>query len=302
MRAVVFDIYGAADVLHEVLLPIPAPAIGQVRIRVTSAAVNPADVKWRAGMFRDIAPVPLPHILGYDVAGTIDAVGADVTGFASGDRVIAMLDPVSKGGYADYALADAAAVAHCPDELIDEVAAALPTAGLTGFQLIERHVRPLAGETVLITGATGAVGRFAVRAALDAGAHVIAAVRPSHRDAALALGVNVVPLDGTEVPPLVDHVADTVGGSVVATLSRKLRPGGRIRTVATTPIDADGLKSAPVFISVQPDGAMLARIAQRVAAGEIAVPIDRSLPLAQAATAHRLIEGSGITGKIILLP
>lgn len=303
MRAVAFDDYGGPAVLHAADLPVPLPGPGAVRIRVAAAAVNPADVKWRAGMFRDVVPLPLPAILGYDVAGTVDALGPDVTGWGHGDRVMAMLDPIAKGGYATFAVVAAAAIARVPDQLDLTIAAAIPTAGLTGFQLIERHVLPRAGETALITGATGAVGRFAMHAARAAGARVVAAVRDAYRDEAARLGADaVIALGDDAFTDGFDHVADTVGGAAVARLCRGLRPGGRIRTVATTSIDPAGLTDVPQFVAVESDGAMLARIAARVADGTIAVPVDRVLPLDAAADAHRLVEAGGLGGKIVLRP
>src|SRR6218665_1612678 len=98
MRRVQFADYGSADVLQVADVDTPQPEAGTVRIKIAAAGVNPADYKWRGGMFRDFVPVPLPHTLGYDVAGTIDAVGDGVVDFAVGDRVFAMLDPFTKGG------------------------------------------------------------------------------------------------------------------------------------------------------------------------------------------------------------
>lgn len=280
----------------------PPAGKGQVRVKVAAAGVNPADYKWREGMFREVVPVPLPHTLGYDIAGTIDAVGAGVEGFAVGDRVFAMLDPFSKGGYAEFAVADVSWLAKVPADLDLDLAATLPTSALTGLQMIEEHVRPQSGETLLVTGAVGAVGRFAVHAANRLGVRVIAAVRASQRDLALSLGASEAIVLGNEIPAGLsfDHVADTVGGGDVAALCRLVRPGGRILTAATTPIDPQGLVATPTFFAVHPDGAGLARIGDLVANGAVTVAPARALPLAEAAEAHRLVEAGGLGEKIIL--
>ena len=303
MRAMVFDDYGGPEVLREADVPVPEPAPETLRLRTVFAAVNPADVKWRAGMFRRLVPVPLPHILGYDVAGIVDAVGSAVTRFRAGARVVGMLDPVIKGGYAEFTLLSVSSAALVPESLDLAIAAAVPTAGLTGVQLVEEHLRPLRGERLLVTGATGAVGRFGVFAARRLGARVTAAVRASHVDAARALGAaDVIVLGETLAPDLqFDHVLDTIGGPLVAALCRRVVAGGRIRTAATTPIDPQGLPSAPEFVAVRPDGARLTALLADVASGAISVPVARRLPLASAAQAHRLVEGGGLGGKVILI-
>lgn len=282
----------------------PEPGEGEVRVKVAAAAVNPADYKWRGGMFRDFVPVPLPHTLGYDIAGTIDAIGAGVQGFKIGDRVFAMLDPFSKGGYAEYAIAHLEWLAQVPADLDLDTAASLPTAALTGLQMIEEHVRPEPGQTVLITGAVGAVGRFAVYAANQLGARVVAAVRASQRDLALSLGVAEAIVLGEAAPEgaRFDHVADTVGGDDVAALCSLLNPGGRILTAATTPINPEGLTATPTFFAVHPDGAGLARVGDLVARGTVAVAATRGLPLSEAAQAHQLVEAGGLGEKVILHP
>jgi NADPH:quinone reductase-like Zn-dependent oxidoreductase len=298
MKAIVINRHGGPEVLEPANLPPPQPQQGEVLVRVAAVAVNPADGKWRAGMFKDFAPVGFPHILGYDVAGEV----VSGEGFAPGERVFGMLDPFLKGGYAEQVAVAADHLALVPDELDWLTAAAIPTAGLTGLQMVERGLNLQAGQNVLLTGALGAVGRFALFAAKERGAHVIAAVRPGHVQAVRALGADdVIALgegDWTGAP--FDHVIDTVGGAAVGALCRHLKPGGRILTAATTPIPADGLSVAPEIFRVHPDGSDAARLAAAVAKGRIAVPIARILPLDQAAEAHRLVEAGGLNGKIIL--
>jgi NADPH:quinone reductase-like Zn-dependent oxidoreductase len=304
MRVVQFADYGPPDVLQLAEVATPDPRPGQVRIHVTASAVNPADYNWRSGMFREFLSVPLPHVLGYDVAGTVDALGEGVTGFQPGDRVVCLLDAMRKGGYAEYAVAEAAHVAKVAEGLSLELAATLPTAGLTGVQQILERVRPQPGETVLVTGAVGAVGRIALQTARQLGVRVVAAVRAQQRDLAVSLGASDVIVLGEATAPGLqfDHVADTVGGEQVAALCRLLKPGGRIITVATTPIDPQGLAAKPEFIAVHPDGPQLAALGEQVANGAISVAAPRILPLAEAAQAHRLVEAGGLGEKIVLRP
>jgi NADPH:quinone reductase-like Zn-dependent oxidoreductase len=304
MRAMQLDNYGEPDALHLVELPMPEVKPGSIRLRIRAAAVNPADYKWRSGMLQAFMPLNFPHVLGYDVAGTVDEIGPGVTGIQKGARVVAMLSHIDKGGYAEYAVIPAEHAVPIPDHLDFATAAALPTGGLTGVQLIEEFIQPEPGQTVLITGATGACGRFAMFATQKLGARAIAAVRATQCAEARALGAAGVIILGehewTGTP--FDHVADTVGGPAVAQLCRHVAPGGRIGTIATLPIDPAGLPSAPVFFAVHYDPARLAKLAQTVAAGDLPVPIAQRLPLAEAAEAHRLVEAGGTNGKVILEP
>lgn len=255
MKAVVFDDYGAPDVLYVAELAIPDPGPGKILVKVMAAAVNPADGKWRDGTLRPLWELAFPHVLGHEVAGVVEAVGPGVTEFAPGDRVVTLFEKVTHGGYAEYALGDDHATALLPFRMDYDLACAIPVAGLTGAQMIEEIIRPARGETVLVTGAVGAVGRFAVHAAKDAGARVIAAVRPGHREEALTLHADrIVLLDGTVPDCRLDHVADTVGGAAAHRFCRLVPPGGRICTAATDPIDPAGLSAEPVFVVLHQDG------------------------------------------------
>jgi len=298
MRAVAIRNYGGPEVLEAVEMPMPDVAVGEVLVRVRAAAVNPADWKWRTGMFAAQLPVRFPHILGYDIAGEI------VSGprFSRGARVAAMLNPITKGGYAEYAAVPWRQIACIPDRVTFESAAALPTAGLTGTQMIEA-LATKAGDVVMITGATGAVGRFALLAARRLSIRTIAAVRHSQIAEALCLGADeAIDLSSDWPGEPLDHVVDTIGGPLVGRLCRHLRPAGTILTAATTPIDCTGLHVTPGFFAVQPSGEMLQRLLDLVAETDFAVPIAKVLPLAEAARAHRLVERGGTGGKIILRP
>jgi NADPH:quinone reductase len=300
MRVMQFDRYGTPDVLHLAEVDIPTAGAGQIQIQVAAIGVNPADFKWRQGLFRERVPIKLPHVVGYDVAGIVSAVGPGAASFRIKDRVVASV----RSGYAEFAIANEKACARLPDGFDFVTAASLPCAALTGVQMIEDAVHPRGAQKILITGATGAVGRFAVHAAVDLGAHVIAAVRPKYFEEAKGLGANeVTSLEDDERRGLsFDHVADTVGGPAVAKLCRSLASGGSIITVSTTPIDPAGLSAIPTFFAYNTQGSRLQRILEEVAAGKIDMPIARRLPMTSAAEAHRLMESGGLRGKIILLP
>lgn len=295
--------HGGPDMLRYEEADRPEPGPGEILIRVMRAGVNPADHKHRSGMFKDFVPYVFPKTLGYDVAGTVEALGAGVDAPTQGTRVFALLDPFAAGGYAQYVVTQAAGVAVMPEGMDFDTAAAMPCPGLTGTQMVEDQLKPKAGDLILVTGATGMVGRFAVRALLAAGAQVVAAVRPAYAEEARQAGAHVVvPLDGsawTGAP--FDGVIDTVGGPASTALAAATRPGGRILTAATDPLDAKKLPTAPEFIAVHPDGARLARLGEDVVAGRISVPIKARFPLAEAAKAHEAIEAGGINGKIVLV-
>lgn len=300
MKLVQFRSYGAPDVLELADGAVPLPGPGQILLKVAAIGVNPADVKWRSGALDGMMPLNFPHVVGYDVAGTVMELGAGASHFRPGDRVVASV----ASGYAECALAAEAACARLPDGIDFVQAAALPCPALTGVQMIVEGVRPAKGETVLVTGATGGVGRFAVRAARGLGSRVIAAVRPSHFEEALSLGADeVVALDGHDgVLPATDHFADTVGNRAAAELCRRLNPAGKILTVATSPTRPEELAPSAEFFFYHPDGVALAGIVDAVVRGDIAMPIGHRLPLAAAAEAHRLMEAGRLGGRIILEP
>ena len=299
MKAIQFERHGDPDVLQLVDLPTPEAGSGQVLIRIHAAGVNPADYKWRNGFNLRYYPLPLPHVPGYDVAGTVTTVGEGVTGFAVGDRVLATVN----GAYAEYAVAQQDACAHIPDGVDFVQAAALPCPALTGMELVELAIRPTAGQTVLVTGATGGVGRFAAKAVKDLGATLVAAVRPAYVQEARDLGFDRVVPFGEPLPEDLrfDHVADTVGGDEVALMCRHLKPGGLIRTVATTPIDPAGLPAEPQVFGYQSDGERLSRIVAAVADGTMPMPVARTYPLVEAGAAQQCVEDGGARGRVVLV-
>lgn len=300
MHAVCFDRYGDPDVLALVKAAVPMLGESDVLVRVAACGANPADLKWRAGLFEAILPLALPMIPGYDIAGVIEAVGDQVKGFAPGQRVAAMLDPLRQGGYAQVVAVPEGLLARLPDGLKMEVAAALPTAGLTGVQMIEECLDVQPGTRVLISGATGAVGRSAMFAAMQRGAQVVAAVRHSQVALAHELGAcDVIDLDALDWPGEgVDYLADTLGGALCARLIERFAPVNDAVTVATDPVPGALARFVQVHTATQRLESLLAA----VVAGELVVPVAQCLPLSAAAEAHRLLERGGLGGKIVLLP
>lgn len=302
MRAVQINAYGGPEVLQLSEAPMPAFSANEARIRTAAIGVNPADWKWRAGWFTSVTELSFPHILGYDLAGVVEAIGSDVTDLAVGDRVTGMTRTRKQGAYAEFVTVSADFTARIPESLDFATAAALPTPGLTGVQLVEEMLQPRAGDLVLVTGAVGGVGRFSVHAAKRLGARVVAAVRAGQVDAARAIGADHVIVLGEQdwTGPAFDSIADTVGGPAVASLCHRIGPDGKIGTVSTTPIEKGGLSVEPLFFAYHADKRRLRELAQAVADGAVSLPIAKRFPLEEAGEAHRLMETGGQGGKIVL--
>ena len=300
MKAVRMYEYGGPDVLrYEEDVPDPVLAPDAVLIDSVATSVNPIDWKIRSGARQKDFPLDLPAILGRDVSGTVVAVGSDVRDFAPGDRVIAF----GTATYASRVALPADTVTRLPDGVDQVDAAALPLAVLTGDQLVRGATRAVAGQSILVSGALGSVGRAAVHSALKLGARVIVGVRGRQLADAEALGAHgVIALDDegamASLEP-VDGVADTVGGAVAAMLLGKVKPGGRFGYASVLPEDA---KNASVEISrvfAQPDPVTLRAFAEDYRDGRFALPISRRMPLREAGAAHEMLEKGG-GGKVVL--
>jgi NADPH:quinone reductase-like Zn-dependent oxidoreductase len=299
MRAVILPAYGSAAALVVGDMPEPSPGPGEIKVRVAAAGLNPIDWKQRSGLFHKYMPLQLPTILGRDVSGEVVALGEGVTSPAIGARVCGL----TWRTYAEYVVAPVSAWAELPAgmDLVD--AAALPLALLTGAQLVDAaDLRE--GDKVLVTGATGAVGRVAVYLAKTRGATVYAGVRARHAAEAANLGAHaVIALDDArqlEKVPQLDALADTVGGETTQALLPRLKTGGRIGSIVGEPPGAKerGLV-ARAFFTVA-DAPRLTALVAEVAAGKLTIPIARRMPLAEAAQAHAVAELGG-GGKVLLL-
>jgi NADPH:quinone reductase-like Zn-dependent oxidoreductase len=303
MKAVVLHEYGGPENLKfEDNVAEPQVSGNTVLIAAVAASVNPIDWKLRSGAMQKMRPLTFPAILGRDVSGIVRAVGVNVKHFKVGDRVLAL----SNKTYAELVAVDDSDVTHLPDGLDLADAAAIPLISLTGDQLVRLATSVQKGQTVLITGALGSVGRAAVHTAKKIGAQVIAGVRGKELADARALGVSdVLAIDddqAIEKFSLVDAVADTVGGDVAAKLLARVKPGGSFGYTAMLPESA-AAKNPTVKITrvgALPDPSKVREFADDVRDGKFILPIGRRMPLRDAAEAQVLGEKGGI-GKIILL-
>jgi NADPH:quinone reductase-like Zn-dependent oxidoreductase len=301
MRAVVLHEYGGPNKLRYEEVADPVAGAGQVLVRVTASSVNPIDYKLRSGAMKDYMPLELPVILGRDISGIVREIGDGVNGFAAGDRVMAL----GNNAYAELVVVKAEELIHVPEKLDLVEAAALPLVTLTGEQLITRGTKIQSGQTVLVAGAMGGVGRSAVWTAKKAGAVVIAGVRKSQMKEAAALRADqVLALDDAgamEKLGLIDAVADTVGHDTAEMLLGKVKQGGVFASVLGPPGNAKMHPTVKIeSVRVVPDAAMLKRLAEDVVAGRLVIPIDRMVALADAGEAQAATEKGGI-GKILLL-
>jgi NADPH:quinone reductase-like Zn-dependent oxidoreductase len=300
MKAVVVYQYGGPEVLKLEEYPDPVPGEGEVLVRVAAASVNPIDYKRRAGLTKDFYPMHFPGLIGVDMAGTVVKIGAGVKSFSVGDQVFAMADNT----YAELCVVNAAILAKIPKGLDLIQAAALPLVTTTGNQLLSASGIK-AGQTVLVVGAAGNVGRSAVFTAKQRGATVIAGVLKRQIDEAKTVGADqVVATDDVtgiaNLPPL-DAVADTVGGSIAEMLVAKVKPGGVYASVVEAPQNAAQYPSVKtVHIFSKFDRKTLEFMAEAVRDGKLIIPISLKLPLSEAAEAQAAAEKGGL-GKILLV-
>jgi NADPH:quinone reductase-like Zn-dependent oxidoreductase len=301
MKAIVLIGYGDIDKLELRDVPEPKAEPGTIVVRVAGGSVNPIDWVIRSGVARDWFPVQLPAILGRDVAGEVIEVGAGVDAFVVGDRVLGVVSQ----GYAERVAGPADSWIKVPAALYLVDAGALPLILATGAQLAEEAVRPNPGDTVLVTGAAGSVGRTALFGARALGATVWAGVKKSQLADAAKLGAaGVVALDDEadwKRLPVLDAIADTVGGVTIGKLYDKLKPGGVIGSVLGEPAGAKERGFVVRAFSVQPNTATLSRYVEAVARKELIIPIARRFPLLHAAEAQAFAEKGDPGGKVVLV-
>jgi NADPH:quinone reductase-like Zn-dependent oxidoreductase len=300
MKAIVLTGYGDIDKLELREVSEPRAGRGEIKVRVVAASINPVDWKTRNGELKELMPVELPAILGKDVSGEVIELGPDVTGFEVGAQVMGNLS----ASYAEQVVAKTEAWALVPPNLNLVDAAAIPLVALTGAQLLEEAVNPRAGQTVLVTGAAGSVGRFAVFAAKSRDVKVWAGVRRAQKQDAAALGADgVVALDDDHdlaSLPMFDAIADTVGGETIQKLMAHLRPGGTIGSTLGKPKGAEDRGFVVHAMMTHPDPVRLAQLGHAIADGRVALPIAKRFPLAQAREAQKLAE-HGAGGKVLLV-
>jgi NADPH:quinone reductase-like Zn-dependent oxidoreductase len=302
MKAVLLYAYGDPSQLRYEETDVPKYGDNEVLVKVRATSINPIDWKLRSGAAKSRMPLTLPAILGRDLSGEVVEAGRGVSGFLKGMRVMALTNRT----YAEYTVVAADVLAPIPDPLSFEQAAALPLVTTTGSQLIERAVKPKAGQTVLVTGALGGVGRTAVHVAHKNGVRVLAGVRATEKEEASKLEVDgVVALDSEEeIGHLhdLDAIADTVGGSTIQRLLKTIRKGGVLGSVLGQPEGVDKYDIHVEAFMAQSDSLRLRQLADDVARHEFSIPIARTMKLQEIQEAHRIAEQGGLSGKIVLVP
>ena len=309
MKAVRFHKYGDPGVLRDEDADRPEPGAGEVLVEVAATSFNPVDATIRAGYLQQVFPLTLPHILGIDLAGTVAALGAGVTGWTVGDQVIGFLSMVADGAAAEFVTVPAQILAPAPTTIPLAHAAALPAAAQTAWQALFENAALDRGQRVLINGAGGGVGGYAVQLAKQAGAFVIATASGRSAKSVRAQGADQI-IDYTATTPAealtepVDAVLNLVAAAEpdMVALTGLIRDGGVIVTTATPAAGDPGREVRAVGMQLRTDADRLAALAKRVDAGELSVDISALYPLSQAATVHELAAAGGIRGKVLLLP
>lgn len=317
MKTVRYHSHGDSDVLVHEDADRPVAGAEQVVVQVAGTAFNLLDAAIRSGLLQDVFPVALPHVPGYDTAGVITEVGDGVHGWSVGDAVVAFLPPLAPGAAAEYVAVPAEALATAPrtGELAD--AAALPSVGLTAWQALFEHADLKAGQSILIDGAGGAVGGYAVQLAAQAGATVTATASARSHDRirsygadrivdytagpvaqALAgqrfdvvlhlapIGPDLTPTSPEEIAQLVDLIAD--GGAFISTTTSGPEDAGR------------GVSATRIF--VRSDPAQLAELVARVDAGDLKIHVTERRPLTELAAVHAEAAAGRLAGKTVLTP
>jgi NADPH:quinone reductase-like Zn-dependent oxidoreductase len=309
MKAIRIHNYGGPEVLHYEDAPRPEPQAGEVLVRVHAAGVNPIDWKVREGHMKDFWPHKLPLILGWDLSGTIEAVGpgpAAAGRFKIGDEVYSVPDPTRNGAYADYIVVGEPELALKPNSLHHIRAAAVPLAALTAWQSLFDTAQLQPGQRVLIHAGSGGVGHLAVQLAKWKGAYVFATASTKNQDLLRELGVDE-PIDYTQqrfedVARNIDIVLDTIGDDTQERSWSVLKKGGVLVSLVQPPSEekAEELGVHAAFVAGHSSGAQLAEIAKLIDSGKLAPVIDRILPLSEVRRAHELSKSGHTHGKIVL--
>jgi NADPH:quinone reductase-like Zn-dependent oxidoreductase len=302
MKAARIHRFGPPEVVVVEDIPKPSPAKGEVLVRVAAAGVGPWDALIREGKSK-VSPQP-PLTLGSDLSGTVEDVGHDVSQFQIGDQVYGVTNPQFCGAQAEFAVALAGTIAPKPRPLNHVEASSAPVIAVAAWQMLFQYAQAKNGDTILITGAAGNVGAYAVQMALQAGIRVIAVARPSDQQLLRGFGVETI-LDssaqGFETSlPQVDAVLDTVGGETVQRCAGAVKAGGRlVSVVSTEPPQRAGMQS--VFFYAEVTSERLRTVTDLFETRKITPRVGSVLPLAEARSAHQMLAGAPHkSGKIVL--
>lgn len=306
MKAVRIHSYGGAEVLVYEDAPRPQPQAGEVLIHVHAAGVNPVDWKMREGRIGSSQTLDRPLILGMDVAGVVEEVGPGVTTLQRGQAVYGMAATSRSGAYAEYAIADAEAIAPKPNSLNYVQAASVPVAAMTAWQALFDKGSLSTGQTVLIHAAAGGVGSFAVQLAKWKGAYVIGTTSATNSDFVRDLGADEV-IDYQTVPfetvtHNVDVVLDAIGGDTRTRSWEVLKPNGTLVTLVrpAPEIPTSKPEAQGIAVVLQPKASLLSELSDLLDAGQVQTHIEQVLPLASVRQAHQLSQSGRTRGKVIL--
>jgi NADPH:quinone reductase-like Zn-dependent oxidoreductase len=305
MKAVRFHEYGGPDVLKYEDAPKPEPAPDELLIRVHATSVNPVDWKVREGHLKGMMNYTLPLIPGWDLSGVVEAAGAN-THMKPGDEVYSKPDLSRNGTYAEYAIARESEVAAKPKSIDHTTAAAIPLAGLTAYQALYDAAKLAAGQKLLIHGAAGGVGTFAIQLAKLRGAHIIATASKKNHDFLKSLGANeCIDYNTTKFEDVVhdaDVVLDTITGETMERSWKVLKKGGILISILEPPkpekAAAHGVRCHHTF--VQSNAAELVELAKLVDSGKLKPVIEKVYPLSEARAAQESNAQGHTRGKIVL--
>lgn len=321
MRAMIIERFGGPQELRLAELPRPQPAAGEALIRIAYAGVNPADWKIREGWLSQFVPFRMPHILGFDGAGTVVALGQGVSGLRIGERVVTASNQGKGawGTYAEYAVADIDRIVPLPDGVDFRVAAALPTAGITSWEALFDVGGLGAGQRVLVNGGAGGMGSWCIQLAKMAGAAVAVTCGSGNLEYVRALGADLAIDYRTQdvpaavrgwAPEGVDLVVDTVGQGTLLQSVELVKRGGIVAPIGTlvagesqpdaTRATARGVRIVPTMANFERQGRQLRALVEALASGRIRAPAIQVLPLAAAVEALRRVQAGHVRGKIVL--
>jgi NADPH:quinone reductase-like Zn-dependent oxidoreductase len=309
MKAVRFHEFGDPNVLRYEDVDQPTPGAGEALIRVAASGFNAVDAGIRGGYLQGPFPVTLPHTPGVEVAGTVDALGEAVNQFKVGDNVIAFLPMTADGAAAEYVIAPAEALASAPTSIPLAEAAALPMIGLTAWQALFDDARLRAGQRVLINGAGGGVGGYAVQLAKGAGAYVIATASQRSIERVKSAGAHEV-IDHTATQVTVAEPVDVllnlagITAEELDALAAHVRAGGVVvNSVPMIPTPSDENRSVRgVGVFVRSDAQQLAHLVELIDRGELHVDVTERVPLSELAALHTRSESGAVAGKAIVIP
>jgi NADPH:quinone reductase-like Zn-dependent oxidoreductase len=307
MKAVRFHAYGAPEVLVYEDVPKPEPAAGEVLVKVHATSVNPIDWKVRAGHLRGFRDYALPFILGWDVSGVVESIGAGVSHWKPGDEVYGRPDPGRNGAYAEYIAVKEGEIAHKPRSVDHIHSAAIPLAGLTAWQALFDTAGLTAGQKVLIQAAAGGVGHLGVQFAKLKDLYVAGTASGRNQEYLKQLGCNLpINYETTRFEDVAhdfDAVIESMGGEVRTRSWKVLKKGGiLVALIGPPPSEEDakahGVRASIIWGQANPD--QLAEIARLADSGKVHPEIAAVFPLRDAAKAHQMSETEHVRGKIVL--